>query len=216
MLFRSGVDNSLYANILEKYVSDGRVDYDDLTAHRGRLDGYLDMMGAVEPEGLSRNEQLAFYINLYNAATLQLIVDNYPVESIKDIGSFFSSPWKLKVVKLSGEMVTLDHIEHDIVRPRFKDNRVHFVLNCSAISCPPLLPAPFEAETVDAQLEQATIAFINDGENNYLDGKTLYVSKLFSWYSEDFPDDFVGWFTGYARGELKNGLEALEIGRAHV
>ena len=106
-------------------------------------------------------------------------------------------------------MVTLDHIEHDIVRPRFKDNRVHFAFNCSAISCPPLLPVPFAVETVDAQLEQAAIAFINDGKNNYLDGTTLYVSKLFRWYSEDFPDDFVGWFTGYARGELENGLEAL-------
>jgi len=205
----AGIDNALYAKVLERYVSDGLVDYANLKTHRDDLDNYLDMMGEVSPDDLSSDEQLAFFINLYNAATLRLIIDNYPVESIKDIGSFFSSPWKLKVVRLDGKLVTLGHIEHEILRPRFKDPRVHMALNCTALSCPPLITIPYETEMVDMQLEQATRSFINDGKNNYLDGTTLFVSKIFSWFSEDFPDDFVEWFTAYANGELKSDLEAM-------
>lgn len=201
------VNNELYASVLQKYVKNGLVDYAVLKANRDELDAYLEMMGQIEPGALSRNEQLAFYINLYNAATIRLIVDHYPVESIKDVGSFFSSPWKKKVVNLNGEMVTLDNIEHDIVRPVFKDNRVHFALNCSAISCPPLLGMPYDASMVDAQLEEVTLKFINDAKSNYLEGNTLYVSKIFSWFSEDFPDDFVDWFVRFAQGEIKRELE---------
>jgi hypothetical protein len=205
----AGVNNVLYATILEAHVKDGLVDYENLVERRENLDAYLDMMGNISPDDLTTDEQLAFFINLYNAATLRLVLDNYPVDGIKDIGSFFSSPWKLKVVKLSREMVTLDHIEHEIVRPRFKDPRVHMALNCSAMSCPPLLSVPYEAETIDAQLEQATIDFINDEKSNYLAGNKLYVSKIFNWFSEDFPDDFTGWFMLYAQGNLKSELQAL-------
>jgi len=203
------IDNALYSEVLERYVRDGLVDYAYLKTRKNDLDDYLDMMGAVSPDSLSSGEQLAFYINLYNAATLRLVVDNYPVESIKDIGSIFSSPWKLKVVRLNGEMVTLDHIEHEIVRPRFKDPRVHAALNCSATSCPPLLSVPYNGRTIDMQLEQAMVDFINDGKNNYLEGTILSVSKIFSWFSEDFPEDFVGWFMGYAKGDLKRELEVM-------
>lgn len=210
VLSSAGVDNSLYVEILEKYVKDGRVDYANLKVHRWQLDTYLSTIGAISLENMMREEQLAFYINLYNANTLQLIINNYPVKSIKDIGSFFSSPWKLKVVNLDGEMVTLDYVEHEIVRPQFKDPRVHFALNCSAVSCPKLLSVPFDAENIDSQLDEAVISFINDGINNYLDGSTLFVSRIFSWFSEDFTDDFVEWFSRYARGDLKAGLEALK------
>ncbi len=212
----AGVDNTLYAEVLNLYVKDGLVDYTGLSAHRENLDVYLDKLGDLNPDEISRKEQLAFYLNLYNASTLKLIVDHYPLESIKDLGSFFSSPWKKKIVKLRGKLVTLDHIEHDIVRPEFKDARVHFALNCSAMSCPQLLGVPYEAETLDAQLEQVTIAFINDGKNNYLDEKALYVSKIFDWFSEDFPDDLVGWVTEYARGDLKNELLRQKTGNRKI
>ena len=121
----AGVDNTLYAEVLNLYVKDGLVDYTGLSAHRENLDVYLDKLGDLNPDEISRKEQLAFYLNLYNASTLKLIVDHYPLESIKDLGSFFSSPWKKKIVKLRGTLVTLDHIEHDIVRPELKDARVH-------------------------------------------------------------------------------------------
>jgi len=201
------VDNSLYARVLTRHLSNGLVDYEGLEADRTPLDEYLVMMGQIDPESLSRNDRLAFYLNLYNAATLKLIIDNYPVDSIKDIGSFFSSPWKKKVVMLNGELVTLDNIEHDIVRPYFKEPRVHFALNCTALSCPPLLDVPYEGDLLEEQLQSATVSYINDGVNNYLDGKTLYVSKIFDWFSEDFPDDFTGWFAQFAQGELKQNLE---------
>lgn len=204
------MNNGPYSDLLRMYVKDGLVDYGGLAADREGLDTYLAQMSLVDPKALSRDSHMAFYINLYNAATLRLIVDHYPVQSIKNIGSFFSSPWKLKVVSLHGEMVTLDHIEHDIVRPQFNDPRVHFAFNCSALSCPELLGVPFVGTTLDSQLESAVKGYINDGKNNYLDGTTLYVSKIFSWFSDDFPDDFVSWFTGYAQGNLKKALEQLE------
>lgn len=205
------VDNSLYAQVLQRHVDNGLVDYVGLKANRAPLDAYLNMMGSVDPATLSRDEQLAFYINLYNAATLKLIIDHYPVESIKDIGPFFSTPWKQKVVVLDGELVTLDNIEHDIVRPTFKEPRIHFALNCTAMSCPPLLTAPYEAQTLNKQLDTAAIGYINDGNNNYLDGNKLYVSEIFDWFSEDFPEDFIRWFVRYARGELKAGMDAVIV-----
>lgn len=204
------VNNSLFASVLDSHVKDGLVDYAGLKANRESLDEYLRMMGTVSLKSLEHDERLAFYLNLYNAATLQLIADHYPVDSIKDIGGFFSSPWKIKFVLLEGKMVTLDHIEHDIIRPTFKDPRVHFALNCSALSCPPLPSVPFEGDLIDIQLNMAAEQFVNDVRSNYLQGKTLYVSKIFDWFSEDFPDDFIRWFSGYARGELKHRLEKLE------
>lgn len=204
------VDHSLYARLLERHVQDGLVDYAGLKNDRAPLDEYLEVMGGINPDTLSENEQLAFYINLYNAATMRLIVGHYPIESIKDVGSFFSSPWKARIVVLNGEMVSLDHIEHEIVRPRFEEPRVHFALNCSARSCPPLMNVPYMAETLEDQLTEATINYLNDGKNNYLVGRILYVSKIFDWFSEDFPDDLPHWIKRYARGALGRALDETE------
>lgn len=206
----SGVDNSLYAGVLERYVRDGLVDYAGLKADRKGLDEYLSKMGVVQPGRLDRDDRLAFYINLYNAATLQLIIEKYPVQSIKDIGSLFTTPWKIKFVLLEGRMVSLDYIEHDIIRPEFKEPRVHFALNCSAMSCPILLGEPYEGDLLDTQLQLAGEMFINDGKYNYLEGDTIYVSKIFDWFSEDFPSDFLGWFSGHAKGALRFRLEKLQ------
>lgn len=201
------VDHSRYAGVLKRHVRNGLVDYEALKANRAPLDKYLEKMGAVDPDTLSRNGQLAFYINLYNAATLQLIIDHYPIESIKDIGSIFSSPWKARFVQLNGRLVSLDHIEHEIIRPRFQEPRVHFALNCSAMSCPPLRGEPYTANTLEEELARATTEFINDGKNNFFVGRVLYVSKIFDWFSEDFPDDLPHWLKRYARGTLFESLD---------
>lgn len=205
--FAAGVDNSLYAEVLKRHVRDGLVDYAALKSNRAPLDAYLEMMGTVDPENLSRNGQLAFYINLYNAATLRLIVDHYPVESIKDIGSFFSSPWKASIVTLNGELVSLDHIEHEIIRARFNESRIHFALNCSAISCPILHDEPYSAGKLERQLSGATTRFINDGSKNYLLGRVLYISKIFDWFSGDFPEDIARWVERYSRDRLRGQFE---------
>ena len=131
---------------------------------------------------------MSFLINLYNAATLKLVTDNYPVKSIKDIGSVFKSPWKQKVVRLFSEKVTLDYIEHDLLRPTFNDPRVHFAVNCASIGCPSLRAEAFQASKLDAQLNEQGRLFLRDKSKNRLDAKnkTLFLSSIFDWFKDDF------------------------------
>lgn len=137
-LAAQGVDNSLYAGLLKKYVKDGVVNYQGFKNEESVLDKYLKVLEEVDSKILSSNEQFAFYINAYNAWTIKLILSGYPgIKSIKDMGSLFKSPWKKQICRIDGKIITLDDIEHNILRPRFKDPRVHFAINCAAKSCPP-------------------------------------------------------------------------------
>ena len=205
----AAVDNSIYAELLEKYVKDGFVDYQGFKNDEAKLDQYLKILEKTDTKILSRNEQFAFYVNAYNAWTVKLILSGYPgVKSIKDLGNVFKSPWKKKIARIDGDIITLDHIEHNILRPRFKDPRIHFVVNCASKSCPPLRSEPYQENILDQQLDEMTRAFINDPKNNDLDGNTLYVSSIFKWYGGDFNKDIVGFFLKYAQGELKKSLEA--------
>ena len=114
------VDNSLYGELLEKYVKGGKVNYAGFKAEEDKLDRYLKILENVNPESLSRNEQFVFYTNAYNAWTIKLILSGYPgVKSIKDLGNLFKSPWKKKIVRIDGKVTTLDHVEHEILRPRY-------------------------------------------------------------------------------------------------
>ncbi len=203
------VDNSLYAELLQKYVVDGKVDYAGFKSEEAKLDRYLKILQTGNPETLSRDAQFAYYINLYNAWTIKLILSAYPaIESIKDLGSLFQSPWKKKIVRIDGDVVTLDQVEHEILRPRYKDPRVHFAINCASRSCPPLRSEPYRGDTLDRQLQDATGSFINDPKNFRLEGNALYVSRIFEWFSEDFKDDPLGFFLKYATGNLKKKLQA--------
>ena len=140
-----------------------------------------------------------------------MILSGYPgIDSIKDLGSFLKSPWKKKIARIDGAVVTLDHIEHDILRPRFKDPRLHFAINCAAYSCPPLYPRAFTGSLLDLQLDEASRLFINNSKRNYLKGNTLFVSKIFKWFGEDFNGDISGFFLKYAEGELKQNLLATK------
>ena len=204
----SSVNHSLFGELLNKYVSEGKVDYAGFQSEEAKLDQYLDLLQGVDPKTLSGKEQFAFYANAYNAWTIKLILTKYPdITSIKELGIFNTGPWKKKVVRLSGETVSLDHIEHDILRPRFKDPRVHFAINCAAKSCPPLGPEPFLAEKLDQQLDDATRSFINNPQSYRLEGRNLHVSRIFKWFSEDFNEDALSFFIKYANGELKKKLE---------
>jgi len=208
VLAAQGVDNSLYAGLIEKYVKDGVVNYQGFKNEESVLDKYLKVLEEVDSKTLSRNEQFAFNINAYNAWTIKLILTGYPgVKSIKDLGSFFSSPWKKKICRIDGKIITLDDIEHNILRPRFKDPRVHFAINCAAKSCPPLRSEPYHGGELDQQLDEMASAFINDPSRNRLEGNTLYVSKIFDWFEEDFSGDIPGFFLKYAKGDLKKNLE---------
>ena len=202
-------EHRVFAELLTKYNRNGVVDYAGFKKEEARLDAYLDELAKVKPDTLSRNDRFAFYTNAYNAWTIKLILSGYPgVKSIKDLGSFFKSPWKKEFVRLGGEVITLDAIEHDILRPKFKDPRVHVAVNCASKSCPSLWGEPFIGSRLDAQLNAATRAFINNPKFNRLENNTLYVSRIFKWFSEDFNDNIIGFVEQYASGELKNTLTA--------
>jgi hypothetical protein len=202
------VDNRIYAELLKKYVTHGKVDYQGFQSEERRLDQYLATLERIDPNTLSREEQFAFYVNVYNAWTIKLILSKYPdVRSIKDIGGIFKSPWKQKIVRINGEISTLDDIEHNILRPLFKDPRVHFVINCASISCPALRNEPYTGAKLEDQLQDATTRFINDPQRNRIEENILVVSKIFQWFAEDFNKDIVGFVTEYARGNLKEKIE---------
>ncbi|MCF8092103.1 MAG: DUF547 domain-containing protein [Desulfotignum sp.] len=202
------VDNHIWAELLQKHVTGTRVDYDGFKQDEARLDQYLAILSSTDPSSLSHNHQFAFYINAYNAFTVKLILTRYPgINSIKEISSFFSNPWSKKFIPLNGFTVNLDHIEHDILRPRFKDPRVHFAINCAARSCPPLLNEPYEGSTLEAQLDEQARRFINRPGNTFLKGDTLFVSRIFKWFRHDFSDNPSRFIRQHAEGRLKQALD---------
>ncbi len=201
------VDHRLYGELLSRHVVNGLVNYRGLLREESKLDRYLDQMARIDPERLERPERFAFYVNLYNAWTIKLILSRYPdLESIKDLGSLFRSPWKRRIVRLDGKRVTLDEIEHGILRPQFHDPRVHFALNCASLGCPPLRAEPFRGAVLDRQLDEQVRSNINDPRRTHLRANVLYLNRVFDWYGEDFPRGPIAFVERYARGKLKRAL----------
>jgi hypothetical protein len=183
-----------FAKILAAHVTNGVVDYASLKAAPSELRSYLTALSEVprgEFDKWSREQRLAFLINLYNAATLQLIVDHYPVPSIRKIGSLLKGPWKQEVVGFQGGRITLDRLEHELIRPVFSEPRIHFALVCAARSCPPLRSEPFVAGRLGAQLDDQARVFLAQSDKNRIDraAKTLWLSPIFDWYGSDFTQD---------------------------
>jgi hypothetical protein len=182
--------HAAFTAVLEAHVRDARVDYAALKANPNALGKYLDTLGAV-PKGefdkWSKPRQIAYLINFYNAQTLKLIIDHYPVKSIKDIGGF-RGPWKLKIVHIWGGLKTLDEIEHEILRANYDEPRIHFALVCAAKGCPPLRREAYRAEVLDAQLAGQGRAFMSDTSKNRVDPqkKILHLSPIFKWFAGDF------------------------------
>jgi hypothetical protein len=171
-----------------------QVAYAGFVADRGALKAYLDSLSAVTPAafaGWSKPERQAFLINAYNAFTVELIVTKYPdLKSIKDLGSLLSNPWKPKWIALLGGKVSLDDIEHAMLRRRgdYDDPRVHFAVNCASIGCPALREEAFVAARLDAQMDEQTLRFMSDRTRNRFNAQRgrLELSKIFDWYGEDF------------------------------
>lgn len=171
-----------------------QVAYAGLKADRATLKAYLDTLSAVTPATFghwSKAERQAFLINAYNAFTVDLILTRYPdLKSIKDLGSLLSNPWKPKWIALLGSQVSLDDIEHGLLRKRgdFDDPRVHFAVNCASIGCPALREEAFVAARLDAQMDEQTLRFMSDRTVNRYDVQhgRLELSKIFDWYGEDF------------------------------
>jgi len=166
--------------------------YAGFAADRAALKSYLDTLSAVSEatfNGWSKPQQAAFLINAYNAFTVELILTKYPdLTSIKDLGGLLSTPWKPKGVPLLGTKVSLDDIEHEMLRKRgrYDDPRVHFAVNCASIGCPALREEAFVADRLDAQLDEQTLRFMSDrSRNRWRDGQ-LEVSKIFDWFGDDW------------------------------
>ena len=174
------------------------VDYARLKKSPDELGRYLAQLSAVTQEdfnGWSKSERLAFLINAYNAWTLKLIVDDYPkIKSIRELGSFFSSPWQKDFIPLFGTTVSLDHIEHTLIRDAdsYQDARIHFAVNCASIGCPALRQEAYTAQNLEQQLDHQTFQFLSDKSRNYVAGDQLYLSKIFDWYDEDFARGWNG------------------------
>ena len=200
-------DHGRWNLLLSKHVivsADGlstAVDYASLGVNREPLQSYLEETSRVSRasfDAWETSDQLAFLINLYNAATVELILDNMgssdPIDSIRDIGSLFTSAWELERVALFGNLVTLDDIEHDMIRGwgRYNEPRIHFAVNCAAIGCPALRAEAYTGTALEGQLEDATRDFLSDRSRNYFDGRRLRLSSIFKWYREDFERSWGG------------------------
>jgi len=200
---------TLYGNVLSHYVKDGLVNYTALKSDPGGLRSFLESTEHVtkqEFESWPGEEQLAFLINVYNARTLELVIDNYPVKSIKDIGSGGKGPWDQPVVKIFGETITLNELENGMIRKHYKEPRVHFSLVCAAMGCPLLLDKPYTGSNLNVQLDAQTRKFLSDTRKNSFDekNKTLRISPIFEWYAADFTAQ-----AGSVAGFLKNYYSGL-------
>jgi len=187
-------DHSAFNALLKKHVdADGWVNYDGLLQDKAQLDSYIKSLQANTPDEKtwSKDEQLAYWINAYNAFTVDLVLQHYPLKSIKDIGSkiqipFVNSPWDIKFIELGGEKMDLNNIEHGIIRKKFNEPRIHFAVNCASYSCPLLRNEAYTSDKLDAQLDEQTKRFINDPTRNKISAKKAQLSKIFSWYNKDF------------------------------
>lgn len=213
------VDHSVFGNLLSKYLDDNhpsginRFDYNGVTsADMKKMENYLEYMSGIKVTSLNKNEQMAFWINLYNAVTVKVILDNYPLDSIKDISSEFllQGPWKLKLITVEGYELTLNQIEHEILRPIWKDKRIHSVVNCASLGCPNLQDIPFTGENLEEMLEKGTTEYISHLRGVNIDGKTLRLSGIYKWYDDDFGtkqnllDHLAEYSTGIRREVLRN------------
>jgi hypothetical protein len=176
------VDHQAWTNLLQKHVNEtGFVDYKGFVADKSALDSYCNYISSFSPDdGWSVQEQLAFYINLYNSYTIKLIVDNYPTKSIKDL----DSPWTKAFVPIGKVNISLGGIENSILR-KMNEPRIHFAINCASYSCPKLLDEAFTAGQIDTQLDRVTKDFINS-DNNKIEPNTVALSSIFDWYKNDY------------------------------
>lgn len=189
------IEHGAWDQFLGKYVYPdqsgvNRVAYDKVTEQdRAILKAYIAQLAGLRITAYSRAQQEAYWVNLYNALTLDVVLDHYPVESIRDIdisGLFANGPWGKDLVEIEGHGVSLDDIEHRILRPIWQDPRTHYVVNCASIGCPNLLPVAVTADTLDEIKTEAARAYINHPRGVTITGKTATISKIYDWFSEDF------------------------------
>lgn len=219
------IDHGAWQQILDAYVApdaDGvnLVDYEALAAHpqdTAKLRAYLERLEALDPRAYSRSEQFAYWVNFYNALTVRVVLDAYPVDTIRDIHEGvvpYVGPWDDVHARVAGEGLTLNDMEHGILRPLWGDARIHYAVNCAAYTCPHLLATAFTAENTEALLEAAARAYVNSPRGvDVVDEDFIVLSSIYDWYAEDFggtEEAVREHLAGYADGELAVLLQGFE------
>lgn len=200
--FISRIDHSLWDDLLKKHVnSKGLVDYQGFLEDRARLDEYLNLLSSTPPtEAWSVQELLAYYINAYNAFTVDLILDHYPVKSIKDI----NGAWTKGIVPIGDKELSLGGIENGILR-KMNEPRIHFAINCASFSCPKLLNEAFMPGKIESQLQKVTVDFI-EGDKNQINANNPKLSSIFDWYKNDFEVngkvDVIAYINSYSQVKI--------------
>ncbi len=185
------IEHQIWSGLVAQHVqASGKVDYNGFRKDNERLSEYLELLSNNPPgKNWSQTEQLAYWINAYNAFTVKLILDHYPLKSIRDIGRglpMVNSPWDIKFFAIGNVSFDLNTIEHEILRKRFNEPRIHFAINCASVSCPKLRNEAFTAEKLIDQLEDQARQFINNPEKNVIESARIKVSKIFDWFKSDF------------------------------
>lgn len=197
-------DHGAWDNLLKANVSSaGKVNYQNIKNNIGVLENYLQHLKEMTPASdWSRQEKLAYWFNLYNAATVHLIATNYPLNSITELHG--GKPWDQKIVHSGDKTYSLNEVENSIIRPTFNEPRAHVALNCAAVSCPKLMNAAFLPSRLDNQLEKQSKAWINDNTKNQLTDDKVVVSKIFEWYGGDFESTgIIGFINQYSTKKVQ-------------
>lgn len=204
--------HELWDQLLNKHVSpDGLVDYDGMIQDKNKLVTYLGQLSASPPDKKTwtTNEQLAYWINAYNAFTVKLIVDHYPVRSIRELHPGIKIPgirtvWHKKFFRIGGKKSSLHRIEHKILRREFDEPRIHFAINCASVSCPPLRNEAFTPGDLERQLEEQAYQFINDRSRNQMGKGSLKISKIFKWFRGDFTqsESIIEYLNSYSSQQI--------------
>lgn len=189
------ISHQLFTEVLTRFVrGEGRFNYEGLLSDREKLDEYLTLLSAHHPNDTywSEAEQKAYWINAYNAFTIRLILNNYPVESIKDLGGFIyrvNTPWDIEFIMIEGQKYDLNDIEHNILRANYNDPRIHFALNCASMSCPVLPKEAYDPSRLNSQLDAAGRRFLKDETKNKISKNTIEISRVFKWFTSDFTNE---------------------------
>ncbi|WP_159949013.1 DUF547 domain-containing protein [Polaribacter septentrionalilitoris] len=202
---------SIFNDLLQNHVTDnGIVDYKSFKADQSKLENYISYLEKTSPDNSwSANKQKAFWINAYNAYTIKLILDNYPLKSIMDIKQKGKTAWKIPFAKVGGKTYTLDHIEHEILRKKLFDPKIHVGVNCASGSCPKLGNIAFTEDNVETELTKLMKAFVNDPTRNKIDKKKVQISEIFNWFKDDFTKNgsVIDYLNTYSNTEIKSNAK---------
>jgi hypothetical protein len=183
--------DEIWNQLLKENVTEsGKVNYQGFIDNKANFDTYLNSLSTFpwDRVRISKEGAMAFWINAYNAFTIKLIIDNYPLGSITELNDGNQNPWDQEFILMSGKYISLNHIEHTILRTDFNDPRIHFAINCASVSCPKLMNKAFTADNLEELLEAGTTTYINNTKENSINPVKAEISQLFQWFAGDFND----------------------------